>query len=176
MSNFQAIQEFIQELSGTPYRWWREGDDISDKPPFYAENNPIIPANIKKNGCNCAGFLNLICRFNKTKIPGIEEKLPMAGGTYIWFSYLNERNLLELFNPSKKYPEGTIVLRNYADPEDQGHIALIINNNQLAHCDIANGIHVDKTVLISHNWIKRGYYTHVCLPNNFLYNKMFSIN
>jgi hypothetical protein len=176
MSQFQLLQQFIQELIETPYLWWREGDVVSSAPPFYAENNPIIPTNIKNSGCNCAGFLNLICRFNKTKIPGVEEKLLMAGGTYIWFSYLNERNLLEPFNPSIKYPDGTIVLRDYVDPEDQGHIALIIDNGKLAHCDIANGIHIDESVLISHNWINDGYYTHVCLPNSFLLNKTFSMN
>lgn len=177
MTDFKAIEEFIQELVGTQYHWWREGDNISNNPPFYAENtNNINISFVKNNGCNCAGFLNLVCRFNKTKIPGIEEKLLMAGGTYVWFSYLNEYNLLEPFEPSKKYPDGTIVLRDYIDPEDQGHIALIINNGQLAHCDIANGIHIDETVLISHNWIEGGYYTHVCLPTNFLLNSKLCMN
>lgn len=169
-----AVENYIQALIGTKYVWWREGDDVTFRPPFYAENKKVVPSEIvKQEGCNCAGFVNLICRFLNLKIPGIQENIPMAGGTYVWFSYLAEHNLLESFDPTKTYPFGTIVLRNYQNPEDQGHITLIISNGQLAHSDSENGIHVDESVLISHNWIPEGYYTHVCLPSAFINNPLF---
>jgi hypothetical protein len=168
------IERYIEKLVGTKYRWWREGDDVTGAGPFYAKNDkPVDVAIVKEGGCNCAGFLNLICRFTGVKIPGVEEKIPMAGGTYVWFSYLNDRGLLEPFDADKIYPPGTIVLRDYVDPEDQGHIALIVSRGQLAHSDTENGIHVDESVLISHKWIESGYYTHVCLPEAFLSNPQF---
>jgi hypothetical protein len=168
------IEDYIQALIGTKYVWWREGDDVTSKAPFYAKNSNAVPAEIvKQYGCNCAGFVNLICRLMNVKIPGIQEHIPMAGGTYVWFSYLAEQGLLESFDPTKSYPFGTLVLRNYVNPEDQGHITLIISNGQLAHSGSENGIHVDESVLISHNWIPEGYYTHVCLPSAFMNNPLF---
>lgn len=175
--DFSTIEGYIQELIGTKYVWWREGDDVTSAAPFYAENDySIIPKIVMEAGCNCAGFLNLICRFVGTKIPGIDEKIPMAGGTYIWFSYLNEHKLLQPFDPSKTYPPGTIVLRDYVDEEDQGHITLVISNGRLAHSGSEDGIHVDESVLISHNWIENGYYTHVCLPEAFLFNPTYKMS
>ena len=175
--DFSTIEGYIQELIGTKYVWWREGDDVTSAAPFYAENaNCVDMETVKESGANCAGFVNLICRFVGTKIPGINENIPMAGGTYIWFSYLNERQLLQPFDPSKTYPPGTIVLRDYVDEEDQGHITLVICNGRLAHSGSENGIHVDESVLISHNWIENGYYTHVCLPETFLFNPKYKMN
>ena len=169
-----AVEKYIQTLIGTKYVWWREGDDVTSNPPFYAENSKAVPSEIvKQGGCNCAGFVNLICCLLGIKIPGIQENIPMAGGTYVWFSYLSEHNLLEPFDSYKTYPFGTIVLRNYVDPEDQGHITLVISDGKLAHSDSENGIHVDESVLISHNWIPEGYYTHICLPSAFINNPLF---
>jgi len=170
--DFSTIERYIQELIGTKYVWWREGDDITSAAPFYAENGPCVSIEtVRDKGVNCAGFLNLICRLVRTKIPGIDEKISMAGGTYIWFSYLNNKRLLLPFDTSKIYPPGTIVLRDYVNEEDQGHLALIISNSRLAHSGSENGIHVDESVLISHNWIESGYYTHVCLPEAFLFKR-----
>jgi hypothetical protein len=174
--NIATIENYIQELVETKYVWWREGDDVTSAPPFYAENAAYVDVEtVKKGGANCAGFVNLICRFVGTKIPGIDEKIPMAGGTYAWFSYLKEHNLLQPFDPSITYPFGTIVLRDYVDEEDQGHITLVISNGQLAHSGSEDGIHVDESVLISHNWIKNGYYTHVCLPQDYLFNPEYKM-
>ena len=174
MMNFTNLEAYIQELVGTKYVWWREGDDVTGTAPFYAENAGVIAAErIKAEGCNCAGFLNLICRFMGVKIPGISEKIPMAGGTYVWFSYLQERGLLESFDASQTYPPGTIILRDYVDPEDQGHITFMVSGGRLAHSGSENGIQVDESVQISHNWIEGGYYTHVCLPDAFINNPAF---
>jgi cell wall-associated NlpC family hydrolase len=174
---FTTVEEYIEALVGTKYVWWHDGDDISGATPFYAKNNKAVPIEIVKHeGTNCAGFLNLICRFMGLKIPGVAENIPMAGGTYIWFSYLAELGLLTPFDSAKTYPFGTIVLRNYVDPEDQGHVALIISNGKLAHSGSEDGIHVDESVQISHNWIPGGYYTHVCLPSAFMNNPLFENN
>jgi hypothetical protein len=175
MMKFTDLEAYIQELVGTKYVWWREGDDVTGAAPFYAENAAAITVeHDRAEGCNCAGFLNLICRLMRVKIPGISEKIPMAGGTYVWFSYLRERGLLELFDASRTYPPGTIVLRDYVDPEDQGHITFMMSGGRLAHSGSENGIQVDESVQISHNWIEGGYYTHICLPDAFINNRVFT--
>ena len=174
---FATIENYIQELVGTKYVWWREGDDVTGAAPFYSENGARVSIEtVRAEGANCAGFLNLICRFAGTKIPGVDENIPMAGGTYVWFSYLNDRGLLQPFDASKTYPAGTIVLRDFINEEDQGHVTLVISNGKLAHSGSENGIHMDESVMISHNWIENGYYTHVCLPEAFLFNPTYKIS
>lgn len=176
MIDFNLIQEFIQEIVGTPYVWWRDGDIISSSPPFWAENSiiPFIEV-IKKSGSNCAGFINLICRFAKVNIPGISMKLKYAGGTYIWYLYLKEHGLLSRFNLDCTYPPGTLLLRDYSNEMDQGHIAIVLENGKLAHCYPEKGITIDESYLISHNWSALAYYSDVCLPQNWLYNTFWQL-
>jgi cell wall-associated NlpC family hydrolase len=177
MSDFQLIKDYIQELVGTPYVWWREGDKISSKEPFWAEDlAPPSSELIKKSGCNCAGFINLICRFAKIYIPGLSLNLEYAGGTYIWYEYLKDFGLLEKFSNNSIYPPGTLLLRNYSTELDQGHITIVLDNGKLAHCYPEKGIAIDDSYLISHNWFKEGYYTDVCLPQNWLHNMKFKRN
>lgn len=171
MIDFNLIKEFIQKLVGTPYVWWKEGDIISSESPFWAEDS--IPPSfeiIKKSGCNSAGFINLICRFAKIYIPGVSMKLEYAGGTHIWHSYLKHHGLLDKFRADYVYPPGTLLLRNYSNEMDQGHISIILERGRLAHCYPEKSIIIDDTYFISHNWSALGYYTDVCLPNKWLYN------
>jgi cell wall-associated NlpC family hydrolase len=177
MIDFNLIQDYIQELIGTPYVWWKEGDIISSAPPFWAKNSkPPSVELIKKSGSNCAGFINLICRFVNIYIPGISMNLEYAGGTYIWYEYLKDFGLLERFRIEHNYPPGTLLLRNYSNELDQGHIAIVLDNCKLAHCFPDKGITIDESYYESHNWFPDGYYTDICLPKNWLYNKQWQIN
>lgn len=176
MIDFNLIQEFIQELVGTPYVWWKEGDIISSSLPFWAKDSSPPPIEtIKKSGSNCAGFINLICRFAKIYIPGISMNLKYAGGTYIWYSYLKNNGLLDNFTNNYTYPPGTLLLRNYSNEIDQGHIAIVLDRGRLAHCYPEKGICIDETYFISHNWSVFGYYTDTCLPEMWLYNFRWQI-
>ncbi len=180
------MEQFIKSIENTPYVWWREGDEVGKKQPFWAENS-VIPSieEIKEKGCNCAGFINLICRFLQTPIPGIpsqrglttdclwlkdqegglKDQEEWAGGSWYWFEYLKNTNKLEIFDPNIEYPEGTLLLRPYTSPDDQGHLAIILTKNRIAHSFPEKGIQIEPSILISHNWIKGGYYTHVCKPD-----------
>lgn len=169
MYNFKLIEEFIQGLIETPYLWWKEGDIISSSAPFWAEDSSVPSIEIiKKTGCNCAGFINLICRFANIYIPGVSTKLQYAGGTYIWYSYLNTSGLLDRFRSNYLYPAGTLLLRNYLNEVDQGHIAIVLKDGRLAHCYPEKGITIDNSYYISHNWLSGGYYTDVCIPQKWL--------
>lgn len=171
MVEFNLIIDYIQELIGTSYVWWKEGDTISSKAPFWAEDYNIPSSElIKKSGCNCAGFINLICRFANLYIPGLKMNLAYAGGTYIWYQQLRENKLLEPFRPESNYPPGTLLLRDYTSELDQGHIAIVLDNYKLAHCYPDKGITIDESYLVSHNWLSGGYYTNICMPEKWLYN------
>jgi cell wall-associated NlpC family hydrolase len=174
MSDFQLFKDYIQELIGTPYVWWKEGDKVSSKEPFWAEDTqPPSSELVKKSGCNCAGFINLICRFSNIYIPGLKMKLEYAGGTYIWYTQLKNNGLLDDFTNDTIYPPGTLLLRNYFSESDQGHVAIVLDNGKLAHCYPDIGIAIDDSYFISHNWIESGYYSDVCLLKNWLFNPKF---
>jgi cell wall-associated NlpC family hydrolase len=171
MRDFTLIKEYIQGLIGTPYVWWKESDVISSAPPFWAEDS-VAPSSehVQKSGINCAGFLNLVCRFADMYIPGVSLGLEYAGGTYVWYTQLEQRGLLEPFKNDGTYSPGTLLLRNYTDESNQGHVAIVLENGTLAHCYPGVGVAIDESYFISHNWFASGYYTDVCLPQNWLYN------
>lgn len=160
------MEEYINTLTSTPYVWWKEGDKVGKGTPFWAENGQTPSAElIKKDGCNCAGFINLICRFLRKPIPGLNDiddpYTEWVGGSWYWFQYLKNKNQLEQFNPNNVYPEGTIILRDYKSEDDQGHLALFLKGGRVAHCYPGKGIVIEDSILDSHYWVKEGYYSHI---------------
>lgn len=156
----ENLYPYIHSLLGTKYVWWKENDEFTRLEPFWLENTVAPDAEVVKNrGCNCAGFINLIMRKLNKPILGLSEGIRWAGGTYIWFTYLEERGQLESFT-LRAVDAGDILLRNYESPEEQGHIALAIGNGLLAHSVPEKGV-VIEDIHISHNWLECGYYTHI---------------
>lgn len=175
----QDLRTYIESLVNTKYQWWTEGPTSSDA-PFYAENGPPPPLHeIKTKGLNCAGFVNLLRRYQGLEVPGVKEEFWNAGGTYIWFRYLDKRNLLKPFEISKLYPPGTLLIRDYVSVFDQGHLAISMGMNRIAHCypDDPNPVAeilVEPGVLIeplnlSINWGFHGYYSHTVAPEDWIF-------
>jgi cell wall-associated NlpC family hydrolase len=164
------LEDYVKELEGTPYVWWREGDSIHAGAPFWREEG-VAPESKKilKEGTNCAGFLNLVCRKYGIPIGGFGEKEyeDTAGGTYGWFEFLKTKNLLEVFDEKETYPLGTLLLRQFYDEEDQGHVAIVCKDGKLAHSYTTKGVHLDESYRESHGWIEGGYYTHICRKENW---------
>jgi hypothetical protein len=98
---------------GAPYVWWKPGDAVVDvDEPFWTHDGPLpSPEELRRKGCNCAGFLNLVRR--SVGLSGI-------GGTGEWWAAVEP----EPFDASKTYPVGTLYLANYVSPTDQGHLML----------------------------------------------------
>jgi hypothetical protein len=176
--NMENLKLYIHSLVNTKYQWWTDGP-TGPTAPFYAENGSPPPLNtIKANGLNCAGFMNLLRRYQGLEVPGVKEELWNAGGTYIWFRYFQERGLLKPFEPSSGYPEGTLLLRDYTSVFDQGHLAITMGMNRIAHCypDDPNpvpNILVEPGVLIepmnlSMSWGFNGYYTHIVAAEDWI--------
>lgn len=122
---------FAKKLVGIKYKWWTpQTNMLEDGAPQWSVNKKNKELN-KIDGTNCAGFINLIRRHLKLTIPGTEIKnYKYPGGTYIWFKTLYKKGLLEEFNPKKSYPAGTLLLRNFKNNYDQGHVAVIYKENK----------------------------------------------
>lgn len=175
----QDIRAYIESLVNTKYKWWLEGPTGSEE-PFYAENGPPPSLKqIKAKGLNSVGFINLLRRYQGLEVPGVKEERWNAGGIYVWFRYLDQRNVLQPFELSKLYPPGTLLIRDYVSVFDQGHVAISMGLNRIAHCypdnpnPIAN-ILVEPGVLIeplnlSTNWGFHGYYTHTVAPEDWIF-------
>ena len=151
--------------------------NIGDIPPFWAGNGEPPPLEkIKSNGIVCVGLANLARRKVGLEIPGNitgEKKTDFPGGTLEWFKYLNTRNMLEVIDINKQYPEGTLLIWDF-NQRDQGHVAIIYKSNtDLLSSDIIhsfNNSKKNKGVVIEKmtNYKKYKNFTHVCLPIHWL--------
>ena len=168
------MENIIQKLLGVKYKWWYDGSIINGKGPFYYENGTLPSIDIiKREGINCVGFINLIIRFLKLELPD-------EGGTDGWFKKLQNENKLEIININKTYPKYTLLLRDYTNEQDQGHLAftyneIILKDNKIVHAYSKNKINknlnlpgvIIEDFKISHKWFNETY-THVCYPKDWL--------
>jgi len=189
MSTIDKILKYAKTLVGIKYKYWDPSmKDITDE-PMYATNDKVPSLKeLKTKTINCAGLINLMRRKAGLQIDGLIEGKPIyltPGGTYTWFDYLKKEGRLSEFDYKKNYPKGTLLLRKYSSPKEQGHLAIIYNTNKkgqmyanLLHSwtiegyvknnKTLPGVDVELTVAQSHFYKNDGYYTHVCLPTNWL--------
>lgn len=170
------MEQLLPLVNKTHYVWWKDGEPTSAKPaPFYCASTVNLEY-IKIHGCNCAGLLNLLAHVKGSPVPGVKSNIFYAGGTYVWHSYLESIGALQPIDISKTYPKGSLLLRRYEDPENQGHVALIYEDatcsqstfleQKLLHCYPDKGISIDDQARSSHNWHTDGYYEY-CVPGWF---------
>lgn len=110
-----------------------------------------------------------------------------AGGTTIWFRYLKNKNWLEPFDITKRYPKGTLLIKNYKDLHHQGHVAVVVSEDKDIHPWENYLIHsipelrpkilpkgpvsfgMTKMMIVqSYYFSENQHYSHVCLPENWL--------
>jgi hypothetical protein len=174
--------EYAKAMIGAPYKYWHPNDivrEINDG-PFWASSGPLpSPEQVRASSCNCAGLINLMRRKAGLSIPGMEGGWEVPGGTPAWEMYLDWKDWAEMFDPKKKYPDGTLLLRTYRSPHDQGHLAVIVGDQLLQsfgdrdydpadHSTMGPGINMDISVEYSHSLDPEGYYQFACLPENWL--------
>lgn len=184
-SRIRRALKFAKTFVGRRYKWWTPQVDMtSDQAPFWASND-LIPQKI--DAMSCTGLLNLIMRYLKKPVPGTEKVgYRYPGGTWIWFHTLKRQGVLHKFDPSKRYPKGTLLLRDYRSDQDQGHAAIIYKSDKLnvfqsliihSYSETgytSKGGYSDPGVTIqplgySHfAFDPKGYYTHVCYPKDWL--------
>jgi len=119
----------------------------NDVGPFWAKDVPVpddIMARLRKEGCVCTGFVNLLMR--KATIPLWHIRVPVdapfrpfgLSGTDEWLYWWQRR--VERFRPEdRSYEKGTLLLRCW-NPTDQGHVAMLVDDagkvpfeRQIAH-------------------------------------------
>jgi hypothetical protein len=175
MPNVSKVLKYAKSLVGIKYKCW-EGEDTMAKEPFWAENKEVPSTEyLSTHAICCAGLINLIRRYLNLSVPGVEEKYRFSGGTWIWYKYLLKKDVLIDFNINKKYPRGTLLIRKYKNIEDQGHVAIIYSSKKdnvlyekVIHSYYPRGVQIDSALGTSHFWLAKGYYTHACLPQNWL--------
>ncbi len=144
----------------------------------------------------CTGLINLMRRFLSLTVPGVDNEVEVRdvdgqtypGTTGTWFAYLKNKGRLEEIDIYRAYPKGTLLLRNYESTDgDQGHVAVVITEGkksiieetiihsyaEIGYNESSGSQNVGRTGLsnfaCSHFFANdSGYYTHVCLPENWL--------
>ena len=111
-----------------------------------------------------------------------------AGGIGAWWRFF--KDVAEPFDYKKKYPAGTFIIRKYRNIVDQGHVAIVYDENpkgvlfsKVVHCftDLdydeqtcklpqGPGIAIDNNIGYSHFYYDSipGYYDYAILPKDWL--------
>lgn len=173
------MRQCIADLQGTSYVWWKGESTLEKLFPFYAKTDEQIPSvdTIKSLGTNCAGLINIICRKFGECIPGVAENNFYAGGTYVWYEYLNKQNKLHLIDKNEVYPIGTLFLSPYINETDQGHLAIVtcegtLDTLKISHSFPLKGVVMDEELFISHSLVESGYYTAFAKFEDWVYGTL----
>lgn len=165
----KTIQEMItygKTLIGKPYCYWT-GENFTniDDGPMWSFDGPITK---KINSINCAGLINLL--FRHVNIPIPFSKLGGKGGTLAYYEYY--KKVAEPFDPNTIYPIGTLIGRKYYDIKDQGHIAIVTENQYILQSFDPEGVNM-KYMIKESNETDTGenYYEYAVLPKYYLINK-----
>ena len=196
LNKIDEVVDYAKTMIGVPYRWFRTGEKIHGSDKFWAENaGVILRKHIDDNDkcIVCTGLINLMRRYLKLSIPGLDGTGPkyakkFPGTTGIWFGYLSRKGRLEKLDLTKKYPKGTLLLKNFESTEtEQGHVAVIIDENGDSILDqnilhaYSNYLYKDSEGMknvgetniqsfkqVHYSWKEGGYFTHICYPKNWL--------
>ena len=133
---------YAESLAGLPFRWYDpEVDAFIGTDKFWCTNDEAPSANEivdKDVSICCAGFPNLLRRFQGLCVPGLEGSIrgkhteyykQFPGGTGAWFLYLYQNKRLQKFDRKQQYPCGTLLIARFKDNEkDQGHLAIVYDD------------------------------------------------
>jgi hypothetical protein len=115
--------EYGIKLIGTPYDYWRGGENQKESPMF--AQNGKVPHKLDVTSLNCAGLCNLMLRSIGKELP-YSSKTNTIGGTEAYFEYYKEKSYE--FSINNVYPMGTLLMRDYRDINDQGHVAVLLDD------------------------------------------------
>ena len=173
-NNSNKIEDGINfglSLLGIPYDYWSGGINQVDAPMF-AKNGPV-PNRSDIVSANCAGLVNLVLRYIGKELP--YNKDTGIGGTNAYRTYYKDVSLD--FNIDECYPRGSLLIRDYRDINDQGHVAILLEDrgkDSLILQSHVEGIYFESkspgvnnkySLLESHN---KCAYEYVVLPKDWL--------
>ena len=184
MNRLNLLIEYLHTFAElkVPYRWWKIWMPFYQDDMFYTQDGkpPTAHELIEQDkSIVCSGLINLARRFMNLPVPEIDG---IKGTTWTWFRYLDKK---EPIDTSKSYPVGTMLLRDYSDSQDQGHVAIIVTKGIHIHTQtiihaipfhpidspLKNVGHVCLTQFVDSHYYPDGrtFYTHICLPEYWLY-------
>ena len=181
-TNISKALDFGISLIGTPYGYW-EGGECQKGAPMFAQNG-VVPDKNDIVSLNCAGLCNVMLRSIGKDLP-ISVKDNTVGGTEAYYDYYDTYEKLTDFSMNETYPIGTLLIRKFRDINDQGHVAVIIENKGKTskvlqshvdgefHKSVLPGVNSIYTLEESHNAFtdEKGNgccYEKVVLPENWL--------
>lgn len=169
----RAATKYARTLVGCPFKWWIPGTEISPFDPFYTKapmdqdySKLYTKDYVKLHGVNSAGLINLVAHHIGVK---------PVGGSIMWMG----KHVMDLqpFNSEKSYPNTTILIREYRSSNDQGHMALVVDDKKIIHAYPPSEIPTEYLVYpgvcvedwdISNNWVDDGFYDYAILPENWI--------
>jgi hypothetical protein len=188
---FRWYDPELDSFIGTD-KFWCENEDAPTSLEINEKDKSIVCAGFpnllrRKSGLTIPGLNGNI----NGKYKELFKSYP--GGTGAWFLYLFQRKRLEKLDMKKRYPQGTLLLARFKDNEtDQGHLAVVYDdsdesktiNDQLIIHSVPDILYTDRDKHKNHGSVKielysvsnnkfkyigkKSYYTHICLPENWL--------
>lgn len=176
--NIDEAREYIDKIIGTRYTWWRSGP-VPDRGPAWAKNGaPPSPAEIRKEGCFCAGVPTLARRAVGLPVPTLGNQL-YDGGICAYFGSANDaapvfprRGYFDVHDRARPFDleeaarhPWTLIGRKFRDAYDQGHAAIVLPGGKVLQSYPAAGVNDEVTLERSH---AGGYYEVMVFPEDWL--------
>jgi hypothetical protein len=185
----EKVEEYLDKVLGTRYTWWTSGN-VPDRGPAWAKNGPPpSPAEVRAEGCFCAGVANLARRAVGLEIPTLGDAR-YDGGVVAYFGatdaapaiysrqgYFERKGKQRRFDleEARRRPWTLIgrKFRNASPTQDsrngQGHVAIVIPGGKVLQSYDAGGgrpgVNKDATLERSHDgW----YYEVMVYPEDWL--------
>lgn len=166
-TNVATALAYGKSIVGAPFAPWTGGPLQAGAPMWTASGAAPAPATVKAQSANAAGLVNLMLRAVGKPLPSA----PVAGtgGTGAYGVFYEK--VAKPFDVNVPYPEGTLIGRKYRDVDDQGHLAVILEDGKVLQSFATTsgattpGVNTTFTVIQSH---AGGYYEYAVMPEDWL--------
>ena len=164
--NEKKAQDYLNKILGTRYTWWTKGI-VPERGPAWGRNGaPPSPAEVKAEGCFCAGVATLARRAVGLPVPTLGNA-NYDGGVVAYFGstnaappdfprqgYFEKHGRQRPFNLEKARRPWTLIGRKYRNVKDQGHVAIVVPGGRVLQSyddkDGRPGVNDDVTLEKSH--------------------------
>lgn len=175
--NIDEAREYIDKIIGTRYTWWKSGP-VPDRGPAWARNGvPPSPAEVRKEGCFCAGVPTLARRAVGLPVPTLGNQL-YDGGICAYFGSANDaaavfprRGYFDVHDRARPFDlqeakrrPWTLIGRKFRDAYDQGHAAIVLPGGKVLQSYPAARVNDEVTLERSH---AGGYYEVMVFPKDW---------
>jgi putative chitinase len=183
--NKKQAWEYLSKIIGTRYTWWKSGI-VPERGPAWGKNGPPpSPAEVKKEGCFCAGVGNLARRAVDLPIPTLGNA-NYDGGVVAYFGSTNaapptfaRRGYFDVHGRERRFDlkaarrPWTLIGRKFRNANDQGHVAIVLPSGKLLQSYDSGGgrpgVNTGATLEASHySWGPGGGYEVMVFAEDWL--------